>query len=348
MNQLATFCKALKQDFTPDIQNPSSLVRCWSEPDVLNREIVDAYVIILRTRGCSWAHQSGCSMCGYFNDSAWVNVSETDLLKQLNEAVQQYSGEKYVKIFTSGSFLDDDEIPPKVRHKILATFFNKTKIEKISVESRPEYITEKALDEIKKLMRTDQIFEIGIGLETANDAIREQTINKGFTFREYKQAALTLKKFHFPVKTYVLIKPLFLTEKEAINDSIQTVKTIKQITDSISFNPATVQRHTLMEHLWRKKMYRPPWLWSVIEILKKSKHIAGNLRLQCDIVGGGSTRGPHNCQTCDKPVLQAISTFSLTQDPNSFNHLHCSCKESWYDQLDLEPLSYGSLIDFSR
>ena len=63
MNELAKFCKNLKKDFTPKIRDSARPVRCWTEKDVLSGKIVDACVIIFRTRGCSWALQSGCSMC---------------------------------------------------------------------------------------------------------------------------------------------------------------------------------------------------------------------------------------------------------------------------------------------
>ena len=70
--------------------------------------------------------------------------------------------------------------------------------------------------------------------------------------------------------------------------------------------------------------------------------------VKCDVVGGGSTRGPHNCGVCDTKVLHAIEEFSLTQKKEVFNGLSCSCQEQWRDQLDLESLSFGSLVDFTR
>ena len=85
--ELATFIKELKKDFKPKKQDPNKPTRCWSEKDVLNGKIVDAFVIILRTQGCSWAQKTGCSMCGYFNDSAWEKISDKDLLKQFENAM---------------------------------------------------------------------------------------------------------------------------------------------------------------------------------------------------------------------------------------------------------------------
>ena len=341
MNELSTYCRNLKKDFTPKIRDPTKPVRCWSEKDVLDGKIVDAYVIIFRTRGCSWALKSGCSMCGYFNDSMWEKISDKDLLKQFDAAMQGYNGEKFVKIFTSGSFLDDHEIPQSIQKKILIKLLETA--DKVSVESRPEYVTSKKLSETKKIVGT-KTFEVGIGLETTNDYVREHSINKGFSFNDYKKAAEALKKHKFNCKTYVLIKPPFLTEKEAIEDCKNTVEAIKPYADTISFNPTNVQRNTVVEYLWKRRQFRPAWLWSIVEILKQSKQIT-DARVKCDIAGGGNIRGAHNCKTCDHKILDAIADFSLSQDTKVFNDLDCGCKQNWLDQLDIEDLGFGSLVN---
>jgi radical SAM enzyme (TIGR01210 family) len=344
MSEIAAFCHSFKKDFTPRPQNPGKPARCWFEKDVLKGDIVDAYVIILRTRGCSWALSSGCTMCGYFNDSMFTDVSEKDLQAQVENALKGYNGETIVKLFTSGSFLDPCEIPPYIQHGILSTLARQA--EKISVESRPEYITEKRLVDIQKHVSSAE-FEIGIGLETSNDLVRETAINKGFTFDAYKKAARLLKKHKMRTKTYVLMKPPFLTEKEALQDCLQTTKDTVSYADMISLNPTNVQRHTMVEYLWNRGHYRPPWLWSIVEFLLQSKKITDAL-VKCDVVGGGNIRGPHNCGRCDQIVLQAIKEFSLTQKPGVFKGLTCDCQEKWRDQLALENLSVGSLVDFIR
>ena len=345
MNPIAEFCRELKTGFTPKTRDPTKPVRFWSEPDRYKDTIRNAFVIILRTKGCSWAQHSGCSMCGYFNDSAWDTVTSDDIIKQYQHAMEAYHDEAVVKIFTSGSFLDETEVPRASQDYIIKDLSDKT--EKIMFESRPLYVTDKRLNTISHDV-SDIDIEIGIGLETADDTIRTYSINKGFRFEDYQKAATTIQNHHMLLKTYILIKPIFLTEKEAINDAIQTVRAVKETADTISFNPCNVQRNTLTEYLWKRDQYRAPWLWSVIEILKESKHIAPKIRLQCDIAGGGSRRGAHNCRNCDSNVLDAIATFSLTQDETVFSQLNCSCKEQWYDQLDLESLTFGSIVDFSK
>ncbi|UCH72173.1 MAG: archaeosine biosynthesis radical SAM protein RaSEA [Thermoplasmatales archaeon] len=342
MNELAQLCINIKKDFTPKIRDPTKPVRCWFEKDFLDNKIVDTYVIIFRTRGCSWALKSGCTMCGYFNDSMWGKISDKDFSKQFDNSILDYSGEKFVKIFTSGSFLDDSEVNPKIRKKILNNIVKKA--DKISVESRPEYVTDEKLSEIKEILRSKK-FEVGIGLETANDNIRENSINKGFAFSDYIKAAKTLKKYDFELKTYVLIKPPFLTEKKSIEDAVSTVCKIKNLTDIISFNPTNIQKNTLVDYLWKHRQYRPAWLWSVVEIIKESKKIVNGIRIKCDIVGGGTLRGAYNCKECNKDFVNSIADFSLSQNTKVFDNLKCECVERWRDQLEIEEVSFGSIMD---
>lgn len=342
--EIANFIKELKTELKLQQNDTTTPVSCWSEKDLLNNKIVDAFVIIFKTRGCSWALKSGCSMCGYFNDSVWSEVSDKDLLKQCEFALKKYKNEKIVKIFTSGSFLDNKEIKPIIREKILKKLYETT--EKISAESRPEYITNKSIEKIKKVVDS-KIFEIGIGLETADDDIRKNNINKGFTFNDYKKTTDIMKKYNIKIKTYLLVKPPFLSEKQAINDSINTIDKIKNMTDSISLNPVNIQKNTLVNYLWKRGRYRPPWLFSIVKILVEAKKILGKKIIKCDIVAGGNIRGAHNCGQCDGGYLQAISDFSLKQNINFFNDLKCSCNDKWLDQLILEDLSFGSLTNIN-
>lgn len=344
MTEISEFCHELKAQINPKKSRFDRPVAFWSEPDRYQDEIIDAFVIILKTKGCSWAHESGCTMCGYFNDSAFTEISNEDLISQFHTAMKSYNHEPVVKIFTSGSFLDPTEINQTVQETIIRKL-SKTS-DKIAVESRPEYITQSHLETCENHL-SDSCLEVGIGLESANDTIRTFNINKGFSFKDYKKAAALLHKHHHLLKTYVLVKPPFLSENQAIHDAVETIRLIDNITDTVSLNPTNVQKATLVEYLWKQQYYRPPWLWSIIEILKQGSKMTKK-RLQCDVVGGGSSRGPHNCRNCNKPVLKNIRKFSLTQDTSDLSSIACDCKQQWHDQLTLEALSFGSFIDIQR
>ena len=98
-------------------QTPEAL---WKEEDLLEKERVRAMVLILRTSGCWWSKKKGCLMCGY-NSASDGSIGLPDILAQLKVAINRYEGEKFVKIYTSGSFLDRNEIPAASTYTVTAT-----------------------------------------------------------------------------------------------------------------------------------------------------------------------------------------------------------------------------------
>ena len=307
-----------------------SPVAVWKEKERLDGEVVDCLTVILRTTGCYWAKKEGCRMCGYIQDTE-PSVTQQDLLEQFHSALEKPGVPDVVKIFTSGSFFDEREVSEDTRNKIRQKL-EELGVKKLIVESRPEFVTEEVLDEFEggKLQ-----LEVGIGLESASDFVREVLINKGFTFQEFEEAAKLLRRRGFRVKAYLLLKPPFLSEGEAIADVVHSALKIKKLVDVISINPTNVQRGTLVEKLWERKLYRPPWLWSAVEVVRQIR--SEGIEVICHPVGRGK-RSPHNCGKCDEEVSRALREFSLYQDTEILD-LTCSCKEKWVEAVELERFS---------
>jgi len=331
MDELQAFCRELRKGRR---RSRSIEPRMWSEDDVLKNRVTRAFVFILKTRGCFWAHHSGCTMCGYFNDSI-TDITERELEEQLKLALQKYQGEPIVKIFTSGSFLDGSEVPPRLQSKMLEKFFEKA--DKVIIESRPEFI--KNLDSIGRIP-DGKVLEVAMGLESASDRVLKYSVNKGFTFPEWMDAARGVVERGMELKTYILVKPAFLTEKEAIEDALASAKKVSGISSTISFNPVAIHANTLVEYLWKRELYRPPWLWSVAEILERAGDIFDG-QIKCDVVAGGQRRGAHNCRKCDPSFMNAVERFTIHGNRNAFDKLKCGCREEWLDCLEMEEFLKG-------
>ncbi len=307
-------------------------IRYWKEHDRLGSERVDAGVILLPTRGCRWGRASGCTMCGYVYEAG--NMSDQELSKKLQKAVSDLGKITYLKVFTSGSFLDEKEVSEGLLNSIIQTV-NNSGVEMLQIESRPEFIVKQRLDLLKEKMRPS--LEIGIGLETSNDLIRSECINKGFSYKDYLGALKNCRSSKVFVKTYLLLKPPFILEREAVEDTIKSAQDAEKAgSQKVSVNPMNIQRGTLVELLWKRGEYRTPWLWSLVEVLKN----IGDKKLSAQVIshptGGGKKRGAHNCGECDHKILEAIRKFSLTGDSKVLNDIECSCKDFWKDQLYLE------------
>ena len=312
----------------------------WKEQELVRGKPVDAGVIILRTTGCSHFHKGGCSMCGY-NFESDRNVTPENITKQFDNAMRDLGKVGFLKVYTSGSFLDECEIPSTVAEHILRTSADLGS--RLLFESRPEFVTSSRLDAVRAL-HSD--VEVALGLESANDRILEYSINKGFLKADYESAAKTIKQKGLDVRTYVLLKPPFLTEAEAIEDSIRTIGFAAELSDTISLNPVNVQKGTMVERLWRNWAYRPPWLWSVLEVLKSST--SAGRRIICDPTGGGKERGAHNCGKCDETILASIKAFSQSQDPGRLGFPDCECMDIWRSVKDLDGFVVGGTADLQR
>ncbi|MCJ7444062.1 MAG: archaeosine biosynthesis radical SAM protein RaSEA [Methanotrichaceae archaeon] len=301
-------------------------VAVWKSKDLLNERIVPSLTIILRTEGCRW---KCCTMCGYAKEG--VAVTDNELLNQFSNAMQRFSGEELVKIYTSGSFLDPREVPNEVSDEILETLGD-LGVKRLVIETRPEYVESECVQRILSFIET----EFSIGLETSNDLIRDELIKKGFSFQDFIHASKLIHERGGRVKAYLLLKPPLLTEGQAITDAICSAQRARPYADILSLNLCNVQRGTLLERIWERGGYRPPWLWSAVEVLKS---IEGPII--CDPVGAGAKRGPHNCGQCDAAVAEAIRKHSLTQNAAIFENLSCHCMAGWKKILELEKQVFG-------
>ncbi|MCK5561792.1 MAG: TIGR01210 family radical SAM protein, partial [Thermoplasmata archaeon] len=138
---------------------------------------------------------------------------------------------------------------------------------------------------------------------------------------------------------------------DAISDVLNSIAQLSKhgLSDVISINPINIQKFTLVEHLFSRHDYRPPWLWSVVEVLTRGAGLLsdGRIRLLSHPTAGGLRTGAHNCGACDKVVLKAINEFSLTGDVAVFQapELDCDCREKWRDILELENITKSNLIN---
>lgn len=331
MEPLQDFCHNLHQHARP--RRSTGGPRMWIEDDVLDGQSVQAFVVIFRTYGCFWANRSGCSMCGYFQDSR-PNTTDDDLRQQLTVALDRYDGQLMVKIFTSGSFFDTQEISATMQQEILDAFFPRA--QQVSVETRPEFIGH--MHELH--IPANKRLEIAMGLESSNDRVLEHAITKGFTYSQWRAGAERVIETGHLLKVYLLIKPPFMTEDEAIKDAIFSARQVDDIAHTISFNPVAIHGYTLVDYLWHRGLYRPPWLWSVIEVLTCSADQVKSI-IKCDVVAGGTQRGAHNCGSCDAVTLDAIQAYSLSGDAALLGTLRCDCREKWIDTLELDGFLQG-------
>lgn len=341
----------LKNDAKYDICNFNSNVVARTSEGVcyINNKAEKRLIIYLRGKGCAWSQTKygGCFMCGHFHGtSKGISIPAGAFVEQVNGifAKKNISDYPVICIYNAGNILNPDEIPRNELTSIFKTLSKYKNIRKIIIESRPEFIDSSYIKELKEILQDIEL-EIGIGLETADDNLRNLLINKGFMFSDYERAVKILKQYNVKILTYITVKHLFQTDFEAMNDVVNTVKRIINYTDSISLEPISVQSGTLIDYFFKNKLYEPPKGWLVIDIVKQLSGITNNIDLR--IGGFEFYPAPYyvikNCDVCTKKLYEYVNLYNSGVDKESLFSLQCSCLEEYRKKFEQGRLESRSI-----
>ena len=292
-----------------------------------------AATVILRSKGCAWWWKSGCTFCGYFNDVR-DDVSAEDMFSQweyAKKSTNQFEGCQMIKVYTSGTFFEDRENPPEWQEAVL-----KETAEMglhLVVEAQAQMCTP---EKIEWVAARHPGCTVAIGLEAYDDSVLRFHVNKGFTTKQWHRAVEMLRDNDLRVKTYLLFKPPFMSEGDALTHTTSWLIDVAPYSDEVSVNPMNFQKKTIVDRLFRNKEYRTPWLWSLVEMITRAHEELddANCRIIVHPTAGGKIRGAHNCGSCDSEVVAAIERYSVSGDTVEFDHLGCSCEAHWKAELD--------------
>lgn len=323
-----------------------------------NGDSVDRLMIVLRANGCEhYKKTGGCSMCSHFNGTMineritdenykrqWDSVLDGSCIENLdNFSIDDY---QIVCIYNLGSLLNPNEISFNALKYIFSTLNKYKNVKKVIIESRAEYVTRDVLSIIKE--NYDGLIEVGIGVESTNDVIRELCHSKGCKDIEImKEAIDILHEFNYKALAYVNFKPCFLTEREAIEDAIKTsVDSFNMGFDAVSIEPTSLQDYSLINHLNMMGYYRVPWLWSLPKIIHGIYDQKNGVKLDIrlggyfdeEILSGSQGEGftekneifPHktssNCIKCTPDFIKNIKKFNTTYNVADLDKIEkCDC-----------------------
>lgn len=302
----------------------------------INEQSVTRLMLILRTRGCSYARRSGgCSHCSLIQH-ANKNVTADHLKNQFISEIQKYQDREYhhLDLFTLGSFFDPEEIPREFSQYVFRYISEREKVYSVTIESRPEYITKDKLEEYTRLLGPVNL-EVALGIESTNEYIRGTLIKKGFTLGDVEGALDKISQFrHVRLLGYVLVKPVGLSEIEAIEDAVSTINDIfalgnrYHIPTRVAVQPVYIAKNSETFRKYVKGEYRLLKLWSIIEILKRTNSL-GDISVGLNDEGLSDGLVVSSCPLCNPKVMDELRKYNGTNDLNALLQLDCTCKKDW-------------------
>ncbi len=301
----------------------------------INNEPGEKMIIYLRSDvGCSHGVKTGgCTGCKHWKlGTAGQKLNYDDMyIKQYQWAVNEYGVKPVVSIFNEGNLLNSEEIPHSQLLNIIQDLSIRG-VKKLIIESRPEYIHESILKDIKNVSGAMEI-EIGIGLESQNDFIRNELFLKEIELADYSNALSLISKVGLRSLMYIILKPAFLNESQAVRETIDSIKyAFSAGANVVSIEPLGVEPHTITELLYNEKLYELPKLWSVLKCINET-YMLGEIRIGGYQYEPRPTIYPGNCDKCTEKFIQKIHEWNSNYDISSLNSISCSCYKDYEKML---------------
>ncbi len=296
------------------------------------------------TKGCQWDASGGCVMCNY---GKGFTISHEEMIISIDNALQEAGNDIYeLAITPSGSFWDEREVPRNIREHIYMRV-SESNVKKFSFETRVETITEKNIKELKKHINS-KLLAVEFGLETSNDWIRKNCLNKGSNLADYLIAIKTLKSYEIETLVNISLGIPFLSENESIIDTIESINWAHESgADSVIVFPIHVKPGTLVNVLYQNKLYHTISLWSLVKVLD-SIQVEYLCKTQISWYKNYYTdaskiiSSPGSCKYCYSHVISLLDEYRATCSKSvidKLNEFDCRCKSHWGEKILIEPIS---------
>lgn len=222
-----------------------------------DRRVVSVSTLLLTNRECPWR----CLMCDLWKNTLTVKTPAGAIPSQIRYALAQLETAEEIKLYNSGSFFDRLAIPYDEYGEIaelLPHFRN------VTVESHPALIGDSTL-RFRDLL--DGRLEVAIGLETAQPEVLER-LNKRMTLDQFRSAAETLRRESIALRAFVLVRPPFTTEEEALHWACKSIDFAFDCgAGAVSLIPVRAGNGA-MDELQRAGLFSPPQLSTVVEVFE--------------------------------------------------------------------------------
>jgi archaeosine synthase beta-subunit len=301
--------------------------------------------IILAAPGCTAAT---CTMCPIPNEAFYglrLKLTAENFVQQFYAAFSADPIDSYqlISVYNSGNWFANREIPPLARQHIYQTIAH-SHCEGLMVESLPQFITPQLMEDARTYLGNKRLI-VAIGLQSVNDTVRNVCVNTTCTKEQFERASRLLWEYGYTARVYLMVKPPFLTEKEAIVDTVASIRYAAKLGyEDVSICPTRIAPYTLAAELDKRNLYTAPSLWTIVDILNTA-HMICNIRVTClDLDGRDSgTIYPHTCPSCTYVLLASLQAYNVQHDLSAIAALNCSCRDK--HRVEKESQDKRSLLD---
>jgi archaeosine synthase beta-subunit len=261
-------------------------------------EILPVATVFLTNRECPWR----CLMCDLWRNTLEENVSIGAIPAQIDYALQRLTPARQIKLYNSGSFFDPRAIPTEDHLGIAARVAD---FERVIVECHPALVGA-ACFRFKEILSGQ--LEVAMGLETVHPEILER-LNKRMTTGQFEEAAKILRKKDIDLRVFILVKPPFMMEEEALEWAVRSLEFAFESGATAATLIPTRAGNGAMDELSRAREFSPPSLATLEAAIAHG--IAMNKgRVFADV---WDVRAASRCPGCHERRIARLQAMNLQQ-----------------------------------
>ena len=215
-------------------------------------EIVPVATVFLTNRECPWR----CLMCDLWRNTLAEEAPPGAILAQIDYALERLPAARQIKLYNSGSFFDGKAILQRDYPDIAARV---AAFERVIVECHPALVGDECV-RFRDLLGGR--LEVAMGLETVHAGILER-LNKRMTLDQFAAAAARLLRSNIDLRVFILIKPPFMQEGEALEWASRSVDFAFACGAAAATLIPTRAGNGAMEELMERGEFSPPRLATV-------------------------------------------------------------------------------------
>ncbi len=229
-----------------------------------------------------------CVMCDLWKNTLPTKTPDGLVVSQIDKALQSLPQAAWIKIYNAGSFFDLHAIPAADYSGIAELL---KPYERVIVECHPAFIDERVL-KFRDLLAGR--LEVAMGLETVHEPTLKM-LNKRCNLGKFETAARWLVDNNIDLRTFVIVRPPFQDEDEAIRWGLKSLEFSNDLhacaTTLIPARPG----NGAMEQLQQVGLFTPPHVRTVEYLLQAGLEMRGSRvyvdtwspswRLTCDCDG---------------------------------------------------------------
>jgi radical SAM enzyme (TIGR01210 family) len=261
-------------------------------------EVVPVATVFLTNRECPWR----CVMCDLWRNTLTESVAVGAIPAQIDYALQRLGAAQHIKLYNSGSFFDPKAIPVGDYAPIAARVAG---FDRVIVECHPALVGEDCV-RFSELLGGN--LEVAMGLETAHPEILER-LNKRMTLAQFEQAAEFLRRSRISLRVFILVKPPFMEEAEAVEWAERSINFAFDCGATAATLIPTRGGNGAMEELAQAGLFSPPRLRMLEDAMERGIAMKRG-RVFVDL---WDVRRAVACESCVEERIARLHAMNLHQ-----------------------------------